>query len=381
MSTGNGFTQGMMVYDITLDILFVGYGNGASVNTKWYAMNPWKTEYRTDNNASTAHMTVMTDTSAGIKHGNIGIGVPAPAEKLDVNGTVKATGLNITGKAGIGVDPPTEKLDVAGKTKTTDLYVTGKAVIGVNNGTGNKLHINGDVHIAGNGSIYWPDHSGGLQMVNNTWIRNMNKKPLYIETSNKNSIGLATSGRIGAGTVSPAATLEVVGDVKIGNSNATCNSTTEGSQRYNSSTKKMEFCNGTKWASIVSERSAIYSAKTSNTTTRIPISVIEDLCGDGDGCRVRIWMENYDASNSAPASISDLLFYDKSTKRFRSRYPYDNTGTNNDGVKNQHAIVAWSCYLTDSQYSNDVIGVDDKDMHLLNWKDYNGETCKIMFED
>ena len=372
------FSQGMMVYDITLDILFVGYGNGAS-STKWYAMNPWKTEYRTDNNANTADMTTMTAT--GVKHGNIGIGVPAPAEKLDVNGTVKATGLNITGKAGIGVDPPTEKLDVAGKTKTTDLYVTGKAVIGVNNGTGNKLHINGDVHIAGNGSIYWPDHSGGLQMVNNTWIRNMNKKPLYIETSNKNSIGLATDGRIGAGTVSPAATLEVVGDVKIGNSNATCKSTTEGSQRYNSSTKKMEFCNGTKWASIVSERSAIYSAKTSNTTTRIPISVIEDLCGDGDGCKVRLWMENYDAAKNAPASTSNLLFYDKLTKKFRSMYPHDKSGTNNDGVIGQHAIHSWSCFLTDSQYSNSVLVADDKDMHLLNWNAYSGETCKIMFED
>ena len=33
------FSQGMMVYDTDLDILFVGYGNGASGNTKWYAMN------------------------------------------------------------------------------------------------------------------------------------------------------------------------------------------------------------------------------------------------------------------------------------------------------------------------------------------------------
>ena len=84
------FSQGMMVYDITLDILFVGYGNGASGNIKWYSMNPWKTEYRTGKNADTAHMTTMT--AVGIKHGRVGIGVPVPTEKLDVNGWTKSTG-------------------------------------------------------------------------------------------------------------------------------------------------------------------------------------------------------------------------------------------------------------------------------------------------
>jgi microcystin-dependent protein len=83
------FSQGMMVYDTTLNVLFVGYGNGASGNTKWYAMNPWKTEYRTDNNASTAHMTTMT--AGSINHGNVGIGTASPTEKLPVDGKVKAT--------------------------------------------------------------------------------------------------------------------------------------------------------------------------------------------------------------------------------------------------------------------------------------------------
>ena len=97
MSNGNGFSQGMMVYDITLDILFVGYGNGASGNTKWYSMNPWKTEYRKGNNGDTANMTAMTVNpnatvgNSGIHYGNVGIGIPVPTEKLHVAGKVKAT--------------------------------------------------------------------------------------------------------------------------------------------------------------------------------------------------------------------------------------------------------------------------------------------------
>ncbi len=107
MSTGTGFSQGMMVYDITLDILFVGYGNGASGNTKWYAMNPWKTEYRKSNNASVTDMTTMTVNpgatvgSVGMaNYGNVGIGIVVPQEKLHVNGQIKATGFK-----GYGITP------------------------------------------------------------------------------------------------------------------------------------------------------------------------------------------------------------------------------------------------------------------------------------
>ena len=107
MSSGGGFSQGMMVYDTDLDILFVGYGNGATGNKKWYAMNPWKTEYRTSNNASVANMTTMTvnpgSTVGGVgmaNYGNVGIGIVAPQEKLHVNGQIKATGFK-----GYGITP------------------------------------------------------------------------------------------------------------------------------------------------------------------------------------------------------------------------------------------------------------------------------------
>ncbi len=55
------------------------------------------------------------------------------------------------------------------------------------------------------------------------------------------------NGNFGIGTTSPKAKLDVAGDVRIGNSSTTCNTTTEGSQRYNSTSKMMEFCNGTAW--------------------------------------------------------------------------------------------------------------------------------------
>ena len=87
MSSGT-FAQGMTVYDTDLDVMFVGYGAG-SASTKWFALNAWETEYRTNNNSSAADMTTMT--AAGITHGNVGIGVSVPNQKLDVNGKVKAT--------------------------------------------------------------------------------------------------------------------------------------------------------------------------------------------------------------------------------------------------------------------------------------------------
>ena len=185
------FSQGMMVYDITLDILFVGYGNGAS-STKWYAMNPWKTEYRTYNNASSADMTTMTDVKA--KHGKVGIGVPVPTEKLHVAGKVKATefiGNGTTPLGGIimwsGSTAPTGWALCTGGTvngyKTPNLK--GRFVVGYDNGRTNYDNP-GNLSTKGTG----PSDAGGDEYVTLT----KSQMPSHNHSGTTSGVGHHTHG-------------------------------------------------------------------------------------------------------------------------------------------------------------------------------------------
>ncbi|MBX3034003.1 MAG: hypothetical protein KF865_08760 [Bdellovibrionaceae bacterium] len=60
-------------------------------------------------------------------------------------------------------------------------------------------------------------------------------------------VTIRPTGSVGIGVVNPAAKLDVAGEVKFGNTASACNTTNEGQQRYNSTAKVMEYCNGTAW--------------------------------------------------------------------------------------------------------------------------------------
>lgn len=59
-----------------------------------------------------------------------------------------------------------------------------------------------------------------------------------------------SGGKVGVGVTDPVATLDVAGSVKIADDASSCDVSKEGSMRYNSVIKNMEFCNGTTWTAL-----------------------------------------------------------------------------------------------------------------------------------
>jgi len=64
---------------------------------------------------------------------------------------------------------------------------------------------------------------------------------------NGSSLVVTSTGKVGIGTTSPQAKLEVNGAIKIGTQD-TCNANTAGTIRYNSTSKELQLCNGTNWS-------------------------------------------------------------------------------------------------------------------------------------
>lgn len=114
------------------------------------------------------------------------------------------------------------------------------------------------------------------------------------------------------------------------------------------------------------------------TTVNIPESTIKHLCGDWDGCTLRMGMYNW-AGNGRTASRGSLFYYNNWTKTWRAERS-DKSGKNNDNVT-QHVMNAWACYFTDGEYRSWFNRGDfDLNFGLLSWNQYNA-TCKLTIID
>ncbi|AJQ94810.1 hypothetical protein [Gynuella sunshinyii] len=117
---------------------------------------------------------------------------------------------------------------------------------------------------------------------------------------------------------------------------------------------------------------------TRGTTVTIPESKVIELCGDQDGCEVRLAMYDWDGLRRR-ASRETLFFYNPDNRNWRDSVG-DTAGTSsNNGT--QHVEQAWACYFTDGKYADWTnLGDVDGNFGLLSWNQYDA-TCEITLID
>ena len=79
-----------------------------------------------------------------------------------------------------------------------------------------KLHVKGDIladggwlRVSGSKGLYFNTYGGGWHMIDSTWIRNYNNHPIYLYCGSSTAKVLCCDGRVGIGTTSPGAKLEI----------------------------------------------------------------------------------------------------------------------------------------------------------------------------
>ena len=116
----------------------------------------------------------------------------------------------------------------------------------------------------------------------------------------------------------------------------------------------------------------------------IPQEQLEFLCGDEDGCTIRLSMNNYGngASISAPASVSSLLYLNVASKQWRTSEPTTTRGTfGNSSI--EHAMQLFNtCYLTDGYYKGSTpTGDQGLGLSLMYWPLSERAGCSVTLID
>jgi hypothetical protein len=209
--------------------------------------------------------------------GNVGVGTESPQTSLEISNSSPTLRISDSDSSGHGDRSLIEfydrdsRIGVMGDTSTSNsnLYVqaevnnlylgdsTSSAVISLNGGKVGigkvspkaPLHLSADLSAVPGEVSFLIDDS-----TTNRWgirLGEAGDDSFNIDSFQSATwttpLTISSQGNIGIGVASPSSKLDVDGEIKIGNSGATCSASNEGAQRYDSTNKKMQFCNGTAW--------------------------------------------------------------------------------------------------------------------------------------
>ena len=127
---------------------------------------------------------------------------------------------------------------------------------------------------------------------------------------------------------------------------------------------------------------------TVGTTTPVKITDIVSLCGDKDGCTIRMGMANFDGTGRV-ASRDFLFFYNPANQAWRASaivgiapgYQLNNdpSGQDDNGTV-EHVNQSWSCYFTDGEYSNQKGSDIQAGFGLLPWTQITADCWMTIIE-
>lgn len=218
--------------------------------------------------SSTARVTVEPD-------GNVGIGTMTPDQKLTVGGSVQLDGN--TGaylfRSASGVSDGAVRLNASNELQFES--GVGNAIrFFDNNGTNERFTIlsGGNVgigtstpasalEVSGSGTVFRLRNSqygsiyAGLDS-NQPWFGTSTNNDLRFITSGTTQARITAAGKVGIGTNSPVAKLDVNGTIsasdaiQVSGSSLTCSSSLKGALRYSNTSSTIEYCQGTAWVSM-----------------------------------------------------------------------------------------------------------------------------------
>jgi hypothetical protein len=116
-------------------------------------------------------------------------------------------------------------------------------------------------------------------------------------------------------------------------------------------------------------------------TIVIPVTTINELCGDDDGCKVTITMVNWAANETASSSASCNFFYSAVNGKWRTNDGFT-TGTDNNGVVEHVLTLSSFVYFTDAAYSGPTGTDAAAGFGLMKWTGYPSTTVvRLILED